>query len=80
MMNVSYWGESSKAFETEVHHFRPPFLAATIEYLTPFFVVLFCIPIRIIHKKILSNRKQHKGVAIVAHCACALCCLRNAGP
>ena len=44
MMNVSHWEESSKAFETEVHHFRPPFLAATIEYLPPLFVVLFCTP------------------------------------
>ena len=80
MVNASNWGEHSKAFETGVHHLRPPFLAATIKYLTPSFVVLLCTPIGIIRQKFLSNRKQHNGVAIVAHCACALCCLRNAGP
>ena len=31
MVNASNWGERHKAFETGVHHLRPPFLAATVE-------------------------------------------------
>ena len=75
MMNASDCGESSKAFETEAHHLRPPFLAATIEYLAPFFVMEFCTPIHIIHQKFrqIGSTTMELQLLPIARVACVAC-------
>ena len=79
MTNILDCGESSKPFETEAHHLRAPFLAATIEYLAPFFVMEFCTPIGIIHQKFrqVGSTTMELQLLPIARVACVACAMQS---